>query len=139
MLVIQEFGMVDVGMFDMGSGSLGDRQELVDARPVLCGSSRDSRSRKASVTTRVIVSPVARAICYARRCASGSLMLRLIQSFRANPPLVYHSTSLSPVVYVANCDLRRASAGRGERAGLMASICAMREPDQKQRTVHALA
>jgi hypothetical protein len=33
MLVIQEFGMIDVGMFDMRSGPLGDRQELLDARP----------------------------------------------------------------------------------------------------------
>jgi hypothetical protein len=33
MLVVQEFGMVDVGMFDMRGGPLGDRQELFDARP----------------------------------------------------------------------------------------------------------
>ena len=33
MLVVQEFRMVDVGTFDMRGGSLGDRQELLDAYP----------------------------------------------------------------------------------------------------------
>jgi hypothetical protein len=33
MLVVQEFGMVDVGTFDMRGGPLGDRQELLDAGP----------------------------------------------------------------------------------------------------------
>lgn len=33
MLVIQELGMVEVGPFDMRGGPLGDRQELLDARP----------------------------------------------------------------------------------------------------------
>jgi hypothetical protein len=62
MLVVQEFGMVDVWVFEMRGGPPGDRQELSTLARAFRRSSRDSRSRRASVTTRVIVSPVARAI-----------------------------------------------------------------------------
>src|ERR1035438_4271842 len=62
------------------------------ALPRRCGR-RSKRSRRASVTTRVMVSPVSWAMAVASRWASGSLMLRdFIFVFSVKHPRFYHST-----------------------------------------------
>src|ERR1700749_3656562 len=57
---------------------------------------RSKRSRKASVTTRVMVSPVSWAIAAARRCASGSLIFSdlIKRRLSVNTLDFYHSTRL---------------------------------------------
>jgi hypothetical protein len=94
-LVVQEFGMVDVWVFEMRGGPPGDRQELLDARPGASPFESRQPLPQGFGDTRIIVSPVARAICCASRWASGFLMLRLIPSFLAIPDFVYLSASLS--------------------------------------------
>lgn len=68
--------MVQAKALDMGRGASGNCAEFLYAGLPRRFGRRSKRSRRASVTTRVMVSPVSWAMAVARRWASRSLMLR---------------------------------------------------------------
>ncbi len=116
MLVVQQCGVVEVGTFDVRRRA---RSAIAISSSTLARALRrsilSSRSRRASVTTRVIVSPVARAIRWASRWASGSLMLRLIRrslSRLSQGRLPFHSASLASSTSPAGTARARKEAAR---------------------------
>ena len=118
MLVVEQCGVVEVGAFDVRRRPVGDRHQLLDARPRAPSLDPVQPFAQGLGDDAVIVSPVARAIRCASRWASGSLMFRLIwpRSFSSCAILSTFLYRLARLVYASAGMLARA---RGRRASAL--------------------
>ena len=119
MLVVEQRGVVEVGAFDVRRRPVGDREQLLDARPRTCPLDLLQPFAQGLGDDRVIVSPVARAIRCASRWASGSLMLRPIRqslSRLSQGRLPFHSASLASSTSPAGTARAHVRRGRGRHS-----------------------